>query len=109
MDIAFATAQLDPAERLAAWRELVNRVFLPLAIAPLPATGQAAELGASVTCSERGELRIWRVTATPMSAQRTARHVSSSVRDDYLLALHISGTAAATQDGRHVSLRPGDF
>ena len=109
VDIAFATTQVDPAERLAAWRELVNRVFLPLAITPLQATGQAAEFGASVTGSDRGGLRVWRVKATPMSAQRTGRHIRLAARDDYLLALHISGTAAGTQDGRQVSLGPGDF
>ncbi len=109
MDIAFATTQVDPPERLAAWRELVNQVFLPLAITPLPATGPAAEFGASVTGSDWGGLRVWRIKATPMSAQRTVRHIESSARDDYLLALHISGTAAGVQDGRQVSLGPGDF
>ena len=109
VDIAFATTQVDPAERLAAWRELVNRVFLPLAITPLRAAGQAAEFGASVTGSDRGGLRVWRVKATPMSAQRTVRHIRLAARDDYLLALHISGTAAGAQDGRQVSLDPGDF
>ena len=109
VDIAFATTQVDPAERLAAWRELVNRVFLPLAITPLRAAGQAAEFGASVTGSDRGGLRVWRVKATPMSAQRTVRHIRLAARDDYLLALHISGTAAGAQDGRQVSLGPGDF
>jgi hypothetical protein len=32
--LAFTTSQLDPPDRLAAWRELVNRAFLPLAITP---------------------------------------------------------------------------
>jgi AraC-like DNA-binding protein len=109
VDIAFATTQVDPAERLAAWRELVNRVFLPLAITPLQATGPAAEFGASVTGRDWGGLRVWRVTATPMSAQRTERHIRLAARDDYLLALHISGTAAGAQDGRQVILGPGDF
>lgn len=109
VDIAFATTQVDPAERLAAWRELVNRVFLPLAITPLQAMGPAAEFGASVTGSDWGGLRVWRVKGTPMSAQRTVRHIQSPARDHYLLALHISGTAAGTQDGRQVSLGPGDF
>jgi AraC-like DNA-binding protein len=109
VDIAFATTQVDPAERLAAWRELVNRVFLPLAVTPLHATGPAAEFGASVTGRDWGELRIWRVTATPMSAQRTMRHINSSTRDDHLLAVHITGTAAGAQDGRQVILGPGDF
>ena len=101
--------EVDPADRLAAWRELVNRVFLPLAVMPLHATGQAAEFGASVTGRDWGELQIWRVTATPMSARRTMRHINSSTRDDYLLAVHISGTAAGVQDGRQVILGPGDF
>jgi AraC-like DNA-binding protein len=109
VDIAFATTQVDPPERLAAWRELVNRVFLPLAIKPLQAAGPAAGFGASVTGSDWGGLRIWRISATPMSAERTVRHIESSARDDYLLALHISGTAAGAQDGRQVRLGPGDF
>src|SRR5260370_42694162 len=109
VDIAFAATQVDAAERLAAWRELVSRVFLPLAMTPLQATGQAVEFGASVTGSEWGELRIWRVTATPMSAVRTMRHIESTARDDSLRALHISGTAAGAQDGRQVSLGPRDF
>lgn len=109
VDIAFATAQVDQADRLAAWRELVNQVFLPLAITPLPATGRAGEFGASVTGSDWGELRVWRVKATPMSAVRTVHHIESSARDDYLLALHISGTTTGTQDDRQVSLGPGDF
>ena len=109
VDIAFATTQVDPGERLAAWRELVNRVFLPLAIMPLQAGGPAAEFSASVTGSDWGELRVWRVTAPPLSAVRTAGHMKSPARDDYLLALHISGTAAGAQDGRRVILGPGDL
>ena len=35
VDVAFSTSRLDPPERLPAWRELVNRVYLPLDIAPL--------------------------------------------------------------------------
>jgi len=74
VDIAFATTRVDPPERLAAWRELVNRAFLPLAIKPLPAAGPAAGFGASVTGNDWGGLRIWRIKATPMSAERTVAH-----------------------------------
>ena len=110
MDVAFDTAQVDPPERLPAWRELVNRVFLPLDIAPLAAAaGQPGAFGAAVTGSDRGELRVWRVRATPLSAVRAVRHIRSSGCDDYLLGLHVSGTAVAAQDDRQVTLGPGDF
>lgn len=109
VDIEFATAEVDPAGRLAAWRDLVNRVFLPLAITPLPGGGRPGGFGGSVTGSDWGGLRVWRVRASPMSAVRAQRHIRSSACDDYLLALHIKGTAHAMQDDRRVTLGPGDF
>jgi AraC-like DNA-binding protein len=109
VDIAFATAEVDPAGRLAAWRELVNRVFLPLAITPLPEAGRPGEFSGSVTGGDWGGLRVWRVRATPMSAVRAQRHIRSSASDDYLLALHVNGIAHAVQDDRRVTLGPGDF
>ncbi len=109
VDVAFATGEVEPSERLAAWRDLVNRVFLPLAVTPLPDGGRAGEFGGSVTGSDWDGLRVWRIKATPMSAVRARRHIDSSACDDYLLALHVSGTAHAAQDGRQVTLGPGDF
>jgi len=114
VDVAFDTGQVDPPERLPAWRELVNRVFLPLDIAPLDvaplaAPGRPGAFGGSMTGSDRGELRVWRVRATPLSAVRAVRHIRSSGCDDYLLGLHVSGTAVAAQDDRQVTLGPGDF
>jgi AraC-like DNA-binding protein len=107
-DIAFATSAVAAPERLAAWRELVNRVFLPLAITPLPAAG-AGEFDGSVAGRDWGGLRVWRIKASPMAAVRARRHIQSSDADDYLIALHVSGTAHATQDGRQVTLGPGDL
>lgn len=107
--MAFATREVEPAERLAAWRDLVNRVFLPLAVTPLGAEGRSGDFDGSVTGSDWGGLRVWRVKASPMAAVRAARHIASSGCDDYLLALHVSGTAHATQDGRQITLGPGDF
>lgn len=107
--MAFATGEVEPAGQLAAWRDLVNRVFLPLAITPLRADRRSGEFAGSVTGSDWGGLRVWRVKASPMSVVRAQRHIESSGCDDYLLALHVSGTAHAIQDGREVTLCPGDF
>jgi AraC-like DNA-binding protein len=107
VDVAFATGQVDPPDRLAAWRELVNRVFLPLAIKPIG--GHHGAFEASVTGRSLGGTKIWLVKASPMSAVRTRQHVEASADDDYLLALQVAGTAHGAQDGREVTLGPGDF
>lgn len=109
MDLAFATDQVDPPERLTAWRELISRVFLPLAITPIGGDGQPGTFDGLVAGHSLGELQVWRVKASPMSAVRSRQHIKTSANDDYLLALHVKGTAHAAQDGREVSLGPGDF
>jgi hypothetical protein len=48
-------------------------------------------------------------SAQPRCPRRAQRHIRSSACDDYLLALHITGTAHAIQDDRRVTLGPGDF
>jgi AraC-like DNA-binding protein len=108
VDLAFATGQVDPPDRLAAWRELVSRAFLPLAITPLGGDRGREPFEGSVTGRHLGGLQVWLVTASPMSAVRARRHIEAS-GDDYLLALHVRGTAHATQDGREVTLGPGDL
>jgi AraC-like DNA-binding protein len=107
MDLAFGTDEVDPPDRLAAWRELVNRAFLPLAITPLD--GRDRAFHGSVTARSLGGLRVWLVQASPMSAVRARPHIEASGHDDYLLALHVRGTAHGSQDGREVTLSPGDF
>lgn len=109
MDLAFATGQVDPPEQLAAWRELISRVFLPLAITPMGDDGPPGTFDGLVAGHSLGELRVWRVKASPMSAVRSRQHIRTSANDDYLLALHIRGTAHAAQDGREVTLGPGDL
>jgi AraC-like DNA-binding protein len=54
-------------------------------------------------------MRVWRVAGSPMSAERASRHLSAPAVGDYLLAVHLTGTARASQDGRDVDLGPGDF
>ena len=107
VDLAFATSQVDPPDRLAAWRELVNRVFLPLAITPL--AGRERGFEASVTGRGLGGAQVWLIEGSPMSAVRARPHIEASGDDDYLLALHVQGTAHGAQDGREAAMRPGDF
>ena len=109
MDLAFTTRDVAPPDRLAAWQELVSREFIPLTITPLGTGSRPAHFEASATAHGLGELRVWRVTGSPMSARRSMRHINASTAGDYLLALHVAGAARASQDGRDVDLGPGDF
>ena len=109
VDLAFATGQVDPPDRLAAWRELVNRVFLPLAITPLARGDRSGAFRASVTGRGLGGVQVWLIEGSPMSAVRARPHIEASGDDDYLLALHVQGSAYGAQDGREVTLGPGDF
>ena len=109
VDLAFATGQVAPPDRVSAWRELVNRVFLPLAITPIGGPDRAGAFGGSVTGRSLGGVQVWRVRASPMSAVRAWRHIETSGNGDYLLALHVAGIAHAAQDGRQVTLGPGDL
>jgi AraC-like DNA-binding protein len=109
VEVAFATGQVDQPDRLGAWRELVNRVFLPLAIVPIASQSRSGAFEASVSGRGLGGLQVWLVKATPMSAVRSRQHIEASDVDDYLLALHVRGTAHAAQDGREVTLGPGDL
>ena len=109
MDLAFTTRDVAPPDRLAAWQELVSREFLPLAITPLGTGSRPAQFEASVSSRDLGGVRVWRVTGSPMSAERARRHIRAAAVGDYLLAVHISGAARASQDGRETDLGPGDF
>jgi hypothetical protein len=97
MDLAFCTRDVAPPVRLAAWRELVNRAFMPLKITPLALACQPGGFQAPVTGRDVGGLRVWRVAGSPMAATRASRHIGSSASADYLLALHTRGAAHATQ------------
>lgn len=109
MSTAFSTSEVVPAKRLAYWREMILDAFVPLDVAPLDSSGGQRDFSGSVSTREIGGLRIARVTASPMAATRSTRHIAASTEDDYFVALHLRGIARATQDGRGLALHPGDI
>jgi AraC-binding-like domain len=109
VDLAFTTRDVAPPDRVAAWQEMVTRLFIPLAITPLGAASEPGRFEAAATARDLGGVRVWRVTGSPMAADRASRHIGAPAAGDYLLAVHVRGTARASQDGRDVDLGPGDF
>jgi len=109
VDLAFTTRGLAPPDRLAAWQEMVTRLFIPLTITPLDAARGPGHFEAAASARDLGGVRVWRVTGSPLAAERASRHIGAPAVGDYLLAVHVRGTARASQDGRDVDLGPGDF
>ena len=109
MSGAFSTDEVAPARRLAYWREMILDAFVALDVAPLGSPRGQRDFSGSVSTREIGGLKIARVSASPMAATRSTRHIATSNDDDYFVAVHLRGIAYATQDGRRVALQGGDI
>ena len=105
MSAGFSTADVDPADGVDHWRAMVRRHFVPLDVQPLVAHGFAGS--ASVRSLEG--LEIARLSASSMAVTRTHRHIRHSAADEYFVALHVRGIAAAEHNGQRIVMRPGDL
>jgi AraC-like DNA-binding protein len=106
---AFSTSEVPPAERLAYWQEMILQTFVPLDVAPIGSARGQRDFTGAVNTRAIGDLTVAHVTASPMTATRSSRHIATSSNDDYFVAVHLRGIAQATQDGRRLALRPGDI
>jgi len=77
VDLAFTTRGLAPPDRLAAWQEMVTRLFIPLTITPLDAARGPGHFEAAASARDLGGVRVWRVTGSPMAAERASRHIGA--------------------------------
>ena len=105
VSVGFSTMEVAPGERVDFWREMVRRHFVPLRIEPLA----KGDFDGTVRLCSIAELDVARVSAHPMLAARSRRHVERSAGEEYLVGLHLRGRALARQDGRRATLLPGDF
>ncbi|HMD52480.1 MAG TPA: helix-turn-helix domain-containing protein, partial [Solirubrobacteraceae bacterium] len=109
MNLVFSTSELAPRERLPALQEAVSEAFLPVGIAPIGPAREAGRFHGAVMAHRFDGLAVARFSGSSIAAVRTSRHIDASHSDDYLVALHTKGLARATQDGREITLRPGDL
>ena len=105
MPQAWSTADVAERDRLEYWREVVCRNFVNLDVVP----AGDGELFGRVRSATLGPLRASFVEATPMQALRTSSNIAKLNEDDLIVALHVRGNAAISQDGRDAALGPGDF
>ncbi len=106
MDVSYSSASTDRAAQL---RVLRTRLDADLFGLDIVAHDTSAPVEATFRPITVGDLRIARYSGTPVTAYRTRRQISRTPRDDYLVALQLSGSALLAQRGRRVELRPGDL
>jgi AraC-like DNA-binding protein len=108
LNLTFSTAGVPRAQRLSLLREVVSRQFLNLHLAPLNHDA-GRDLDGFMSIRELGGVRIARFSGSPLAAARMPTHINLSDQSYYMLALHTSGIARASQHGRQILLRPGDL
>ncbi len=106
MGILIRTADLSPARRRAAWREVVCETLGPLEMRIDP----DAPLHGEIEAGAVGTIGVGRVsTSTRHSVHRTPALVRQESPEMHRLVLALSGRPRVAQDERSLRLEPGQF
>jgi AraC-like DNA-binding protein len=100
-----STENVDPHGQLAAWQELLSRVFFPMRI---EGAHRSRFVGA-VSSAALGDLQLSEVSAESEVVRRTARLAAVDDNDHYAIAVQRSGSYRISHDGRDTVVGPGDF
>ncbi|GAB2712091.1 AraC-like ligand-binding domain-containing protein [Kitasatospora kifunensis] len=105
MPTTVSTESLSPAERADFWHETVSRAFMPLQVELLernPSVGV-------ISSEQLGSVQISRVAAGPQSVSRNRRTIAMGGEGWVAVAMQHRGCARVSQDGRQITLGPGEF
>ena len=100
------TLDLPSGQRFEYWKHALSDTFVPLEVG-YPGSDQ--DFRGRLRGAELGSLRFIEVLADPHTARRTPRLVRSDPSGCYKLGLQLRGSSVLIQDGREVTLNPGDF
>lgn len=100
------TESVAAAERFDFWHDVICAAFVRLEAETLPSE---RPFSAEIASRNLGPLTLSRVRAEPHAVQRSIRLINQEPRDDVLVSVQLSGTAAVRQDDRQAILKPGDF
>jgi AraC family transcriptional regulator, positive regulator of tynA and feaB len=105
---AFSTAALPRRERFESFRDVVDRVFCPMAISVSQAG--AGHFAGSVSVAALGTgARMALVATSPCTVRRRTEDIARISAPDYLVKFQLKGHSIWTQRQREVRLQPGDF
>ncbi|MET7471183.1 helix-turn-helix domain-containing protein [Micromonospora sp. NPDC005686] len=99
------TAALPPRERFGMWLDMLAGSPTPLRVR----TAHADDFAARAEFIELGRMRLIRYRYPSLDCVRTSKLIRRSDPDYYLLALTLTGTSQAVQEGRRARCRPGDL
>ena len=102
---SYPMAAVPGPERFDYFTNLVDEVFCPMECVPGP---DGPFLGA-VETADLGNIRIARVSTTPVRVRRRRADIARMSEAPYLIKFQLKGEALWSQQGREVHLRPGDF
>ena len=100
---AWNTAGVRPCEQFAYYREAICQAFMKLT----PERATAAGFPASVEHVRLGNAAINRVSFPEHVVRRSAADIAASDRSCFYLNLKLAGRCRIQQDGREISLSPG--
>ena len=98
---------IGSAERvgLEAYRRAVSASFVPLAIASERPSGFSGALSSVMA----GEVAFTEVASTPQRVERTPETIAAGGSGYYKVSLLLCGSSLLVQDGREVTMHPGDL
>ncbi|MFM0295928.1 MULTISPECIES: AraC-like ligand-binding domain-containing protein [Paraburkholderia] len=93
------------SQRIEFWRETILRLFADVQIADV----QKADFFGRVRQRKCEKMRISEIHASEQAVIRRYRQARSEYEDKYFAVLMLEGSQSVEQDGKIVTLRPGDF
>ena len=106
MQQMLSTQQVEPAQRLAFWTDIVCNTYVQL---DCDAAAGAASIEGGIAAATLASLQLSCVTATAQQVRRTPAQIARASEDYFLVSIQSQGEGLILQDERVAHLRPGDF
>jgi AraC-like DNA-binding protein len=104
MGIVIEAAGLRAGEREEFWRHVVADTFVPVSVGRVA----GSDISGEIRVDSVGRMGIARLTGTPQSITRSARHIRQLDRSCLLVGVLAGGSARIGQDERQTEVRAGD-
>ncbi|PRX32882.1 AraC family transcriptional regulator [Paraburkholderia sp. BL18I3N2] len=98
-------AEGSVSQRIEFWREAILRLFADVQIAAV----QKADFFGQVRQRKCDKMRISEISAGEQAVTRRYRQARDEYEDKYFAVLMLEGSQSVEQDGKIVTLHPGDF